>query len=89
MHCYKSDKIMYCEPTEEEKRESIKTDAKKEISRLKAMLELIKGDDDCEALLIIDGVKHAFSSSGIFIETIKGEIKEINKAVAGKKNKWE
>jgi len=80
---------MYCEPTEEEKRESIKADAKKEISRLKAMLELIKGDDDCEALLIIDGVKHAFSSSGIFIETIKGEIKEINKAVAGKKNKWE
>ena len=77
------------EATVEEKREQLLSDAKKEKSRLKAMLELIKGDDDCEALLIIDGVKHAFSSSGIFTEVIKCEINEINKAVNGKKNKWE
>lgn len=75
--------------SEEDRRKEVIESAKREKSRLRAMLELIKGDDDCEAVLSIEGVDHAFSSSGIFTEIIKNEIEEINKAIRGEKNKWE
>ena len=81
--------MSYSEPTKEEKRERLLNDARVEKSKLKAMLELIKGDPDCEAVLIIDGVKHTFSSSDIFVKVIKNEILEIQKACDMQPNKWE
>ncbi len=75
--------------TKEERREHLLSDAKKEIARLKAMKLLIAADDDCEAVLRIDGsIKHAFSHSTLFLSAIDMEIKEIKKAIAGKPNKW-
>jgi hypothetical protein len=75
--------------TDKEKRERILLDAKREITGLKIMELLAKLDDDCEAVLTIDGHNHAFSSSQIFLPIIKGEIQEIRKAVKGRPNKWE
>lgn len=81
---------MYKEPTKEDLRKALLKDAKKEKSKLEAMLLLIKGDDDCEAILTIDGcVTHAFSSSGIFTKIINAEITEINRAIDGQPNKWQ
>ena len=77
------------ETTEKEKRQRVLSDAKKEITGLKVMQLLAKLDDDCEAVLIIDGHRHAFSSSQIFLPIMKNEINEIRKAVKGQPNKWE
>jgi len=79
---------MYTELTKEEKKEQLLKDAKREMGRLKAMKELIKGDDDCEAILIIDGVKHAFSNSKIFMRCVIFEMHEIQKAINEQPNKW-
>ena len=76
--------------TKKEEKEILLWNANKEISRLEAMKVLIKADDDCTVQLHIDSsISHFFSSSGIFLKVIDGEIKEIKKAIAGKKNKWE
>lgn len=77
------------ELSKEEEREFLLRDAKKEAGRLKAMKILAESDDDCQAILTIDGVEHPFSSSQIFLPVINKEIKEIQKAVKGKPNKWE
>lgn len=70
-------------------RKDLIKDAFREKGQLETMKALAKLDNDCEAVLIIDGVKHAFSTSQVFIECIDNEIKEIKKAIAGKKNNWE
>jgi len=77
------------EVSKEDYRKSVLEDAKKELSRLKAMKLLAEGDNDCEAVLKIDGIDHAFSTSQIFLPLIKAEIREIQKAIKGKPNKWE
>jgi len=74
----------------EEQRDALLNDAKKEIATLKAMKLLIKADDDCTAVLTISAsLSHGFSSSGIFLEVIDKEIKEIQKAIKDKPNKWQ
>lgn len=75
--------------SEEDYKNSMLEDAKKEMSRLKAMKILAEADDDCEAVLKIDGIDHAFSTSQIFLPLIKAEIREIQKALKGKPNKWQ
>jgi hypothetical protein len=81
--------MSYSELTEQEKRECLLEDARREKGRLKAMKEIIKTNDDCEAILIIDGLKHAFSHSGLFMGAINAEMRQISNAERGIPNKWE
>jgi len=73
---------------EDYKEKNIKM-AKREIAYLRAMKELAKADNDCVATLMVDGIKHAFSTSQVFLPIIDHEIKEIQKSLNGKPNKWE
>ena len=57
-----------------------KDSAKREIAHLEAMKLLINNDNDCCAVLEIDGtITCSFSRSNIFIKVINWEIKEIIK----------
>ena len=75
--------------TDEENRQLIIKQAKKEQATLKAMKLLVKADDDCVIKLTVGGLEHSFSSSQIFLPIIDHEIQEIHKAVKGKPNRWE
>lgn len=73
-------------------REHLLADAKKETANLKAMKIIMKADDDPVMVLKLnDGLSHGFSSSQkeLFLKSIDLEIKEIQKAVNQKPNKWE
>jgi hypothetical protein len=79
---------MWNEPTEEERKETLKKEARRELIKYKA-LRLLLTDNDLGAHIDCGGFSMGVCDNSTLIPAIDDIIREIQKAIKGKPNKWE